>query len=62
MIKTRGEKKAMIRQTPYGMDIGLLGKESENPVEEKEEAPKTEKKRKTSKKKTEAASEAESEE
>ena len=52
----------MIRQTPYGMDIGLLGKESENPVEEKEEAPKTEKKRKTSKKKTEAASEAESEE
>ena len=51
----------MIRQTPYGLDIGLLGKESENPFPEKEEV-KTDKKRKTSKKKTEATSEAESEE
>ena len=61
MIKTRGEKKAMIRQTHYGMDIGLLGKESENPVEEKEEV-KTDKLRKTAKKKTEATSESECEE
>lgn len=52
----------MIRQTPYGMDIGLLGKESENPFQAKEEKPKADKKRKTSKKKTEATSEAESEE
>ena len=51
----------MIRQTPYGLDIGLLGEESENPFPEKEEV-KTDKKRKTSKKKTEATSEEKSEE
>ena len=51
----------MIRQTPYGMDIGLLGQESETPFQEKEEA-KTDKKRKASKKKTEATSEEKSEE
>ena len=50
----------MIRKTPYGVDIGLLGEESENPFPEEEV--KTDKKRKASKKKTEATSEEKSEE
>lgn len=52
----------MIRQTPYGLDIGLLGEESEHPFQAEGEKPKADKKRKTSKKKTEATSEEKSEE